>query len=138
MNITSVTDPVRNWPAKPTTLPTTILEHIEFYRSVSRFRGCKSDAGYIYALHLPESGAVKIGRTIDPAARIKTYQTAHPRPLRFTVIIASLAPIEDERQIHERFHALRLQGEWFRDAQDLLDWICEPHPHRVPETPPFA
>ena len=123
-------------PIERVTLPNTDAEHVAFYRrSKGAYRNELTRIGFIYALHVPELKAVKIGRTIDPLARIKGYQTAYPRPLRYALLLPTLTPYADERELHQRFHDHLIQGEWYREAPEVIEWMKAAHPHAVPDRP---
>lgn len=71
---------------------------------------------------LEENFPIKIGRTTDLTQRIKDLCTALPfQP----VLLASFnGRPSDEPDLHKRFADLRLQGEWFRRAPALMDYIA--------------
>jgi hypothetical protein len=67
---------------------------------------------------------IKIGLTANRFARFTALQTALP----YEVEIIGFWAVEDhsiERKIHKRFAHLRLRGEWFRRAPELLEFIRE-------------
>lgn len=119
-------------PIESVALPTTDAEQAAFFRrSRLAHRGEIARIGYIYAIHIPELSAVKIGRTINPLSRIRGYQTGHPRPLRYALLVPTLSPLGDEERLHELFSAHLIQGEWFTDAPSVMDWLRAEHPHQV-------
>lgn len=65
---------------------------------------------------------VKIGWSKQVASRIAQLQTGCPSPLKLLGVIPGARGLE--RQLHERFAGLRLTGEWFRAAPELLDHIA--------------
>ena len=73
-----------------------------------------------------EDGPVKIGFTSrEVESRLKAIQTGHPDRL---VILGSIEGNQYlEGNIHRRFAASRLQGEWFQRTQELLAMIAEGH-----------
>lgn len=71
-----------------------------------------------YIIRAGESGPVKIGRAMFPAERLAGLQTGHYEELRIIREIAGDA----ERELHERFRALRIRREWFKFDPDML--IC--------------
>lgn len=76
----------------------------------------------IYFIQEVPDGAVKIGYTGgDPYARLASLQTGNSKPLR----VLAFAPggPKEERDLHERFADLRLQGEWFHPGPKLLGFI---------------
>lgn len=71
---------------------------------------------------------VKIGYSERPVwERIAALQTGSPEKIQVYGIINGTK--ETERQLHTRFAAYRLEGEWFRLSDEIRDWIkgrCEP------------
>ena len=69
----------------------------------------------------PLSGLLKIGKSIDPDARMANLQTgAALKPELLAVIDDDI-----ERVLHKRFRALRVFGEWFRDDGTIAEFIAE-------------
>lgn len=75
----------------------------------------------LYFIQSEYGGLIKIGRARDVAARLATLQTGCPEPLQVVGIIREGGRFE--AQIHNHFHMLRVRGEWFDDAPDLLHFI---------------
>lgn len=65
---------------------------------------------------------VKIGFTTNLNNRLPVLQTGMPEKLTLYGTIAD-AEQADERRLHRRFAAHRLQGEWFRKEGELAAWI---------------
>lgn len=85
----------------------------------------------IYFAQAGEGAPVKIGYAANPTKRLTELQTAHYEVIRMLLVIDG-----DERHeafLHEKFAALRLRGEWFRPASELLTFIAKPEP--LPEMP---
>jgi len=81
--------------------------------------------GWVYFIQHGTNGPVKIGTTTgNPHARLRALQTGAPEPLRLLCAIDGDAALE--RELHERFKALRLRadGEWFKADPELL-WFVE-------------
>jgi len=77
--------------------------------------------GYIYFIQMDRIGPIKIGITKDLAQRLYQLGSANPYPLR---LLAFLPGNEDtEREIHDNFAVLRLEGEWFLPHPLLLKTI---------------
>lgn len=68
--------------------------------------------GYVYAMHSPDTGQIKIGFSRDVAERKLTLQREHGSPL--TVVATVSGRIRHERRVHSRLRPYRLTGEWFR------------------------
>jgi hypothetical protein len=82
-------------------------------------------AGFIYFIQATSGGPVKIGWTRGPiGARLDQLQCGNPETLR---VIGSVenASLRDERDLHARFSAIRLRGEWFRASPELLAYAAE-------------
>ena len=75
----------------------------------------------IYFLRDPD-GAIKIGKAVDVKKRIQSLQGGNPRQL--TTLLVVQAPRRLEFELHRRFKASRLQGEWFASSPELLDCIA--------------
>lgn len=92
-----------------------VREHIAEQRA--RIRG----KPHVYFIQQGDSGAIKIGCSKNPAQRLQSLQTGHSEPLRLlTCAVGSQA---QERALHDRFAHLRVSGEWFRPAEELLAYI---------------
>lgn len=79
-----------------------------------------SRAGFVYFLRSGE--AVKIGFSTRPAERLAAL--ADSLPGGGEVIGCVPGSEEDELAVHERFSALRLNGEWFRADAELLSYVA--------------
>jgi len=73
----------------------------------------------VYFIH--HNGHIKIGVSVDPWGRLSSLQTAHHERLEMLAIMPGEAA--DEREIHQRFARLRVTGEWFRDSQELREFV---------------
>lgn len=74
----------------------------------------------IYFIQAEGIGHVKIGYTDgdDVSDRAAALQTGSPVPLR--VLGTILGTLEDEKNLHRRFAAHRVHGEWFKPVPELL------------------
>lgn len=77
--------------------------------------------GYTYFIR--RSGAIKIGHSGFPKGRIMALQVAFPEPLEVLAVIPN--SIIDEPTAHHKFVHLRMRGEWFRAAPELLYFISQ-------------
>jgi hypothetical protein len=66
-------------------------------------------------------GPIKIGLSRSPQLRIDHLATGSPEDLRLLAVVPGNR--ERERQLHERFAAHRVRGEWFAPEPELLDFI---------------
>lgn len=74
----------------------------------------------IYFIQAEGVGHIKIGFTEaeDAAARLVSLQIGSPVLLKLLGVIPGT--MEDEKNLHRRFAAHRVTGEWFKPAPDLL------------------
>jgi len=78
--------------------------------------------GNVYFIQEGEDGPVKIGWAINPKRRLAAMQTGNARPLRLLGAISTKRrPLE--REVHKRFSADRLAGEWFAVSDALVSYI---------------
>lgn len=85
--------------------------------------GGNHERGRVYFIRSGPDGPVKIGFSLSPQTRLVSLQTASPSQLR---LLKSFPGDEArERQLHEHFAALRMEGEWFRPEERLLTFIKE-------------
>ncbi len=76
----------------------------------------------VYFIQDGPGGAIKIGVTAgSPQVRLSALQTGNPRRLELLASIPGSS--REEAALHERFAALRIQGEWFRADDRLLGFI---------------
>ena len=80
----------------------------------------------IYFVQVGTSGPIKIGFAADPAMRLAALQTAHYEALRLLLALDGDPP--HENLLHKKFSFLRLRGEWYRPARELLAFIASPEP----------
>jgi hypothetical protein len=82
-----------------------------------------SVTGWCYVYFARSGDVVKIGRAIDPAARLRDIQTMHAGELELLTAVATHATLEGA--LHARFAHLRTRakGEWFRLEPDLVAFI---------------
>jgi hypothetical protein len=67
---------------------------------------------------ITDGRAIKIGRSGMPWERMKDIQTNHVT--RLEMIGHFRADPDEELRLHNRFNHLRLKGEWFKPAPDLI------------------
>jgi hypothetical protein len=79
----------------------------------------KSVPSYTYFIR--DGEAIKIGASYDARWRLSSLQVGNPRPL--VVLCAVLDTILSEEAAHKKFDHLRIQGEWFHAAPELLEFI---------------
>jgi len=77
----------------------------------------------VYFIRPENGGPIKIGTTVSVDARLKSLQTAWPYKLLVLVDVPGDSALECE--LHARFAAHRMLGEWFQPAPELLAYIQE-------------
>jgi hypothetical protein len=74
------------------------------------------NAGFVYivrGLNGPEE-YFKIGRTVNPDSRLKTFKNKFPFTVEYALVIRSDNYKKLEKDLHYRFKDKRVEGEWFR------------------------
>jgi hypothetical protein len=89
----------------------------------------------IYFIQAELIGRIKIGFTRKPdlGPRLCELQTASP--VKLQILAAIPGDKLTEKELHERFHHCRVQGEWFDPSPELVRFIAEQraqHPIRPP------
>lgn len=95
---------------------------------------------YVYLIQVPlPNGPVKIGLThSSDMRRIVEINAHHPWPLIVRGIRRTLNASILEADLHRRFHAKRLQGEWFQlTEEEILDLIHDENFHWERQPPPI-
>lgn len=75
----------------------------------------------VYFIQFGATGPIKIGTAVNIAMRLSTLQVACPEELR--VILTVDGGEYAEERLHARFSELRIRGEWFRPASELLEFV---------------
>lgn len=75
---------------------------------------------WIYIIGSGPNDPLKIGRARNIAQRLHNIQSGNPLPLRLLASFLSDNPSVAERNLHHKFHAHRLQGEWFSPAPEIF------------------
>ena len=79
----------------------------------------------VYFITCREVNAVKIGSSLEPAARLPEIQFGCPLELKLEAILPG--GHEEEFAFHRRFSELRLRGEWFT-INEMIDAIIAANP----------
>ena len=66
---------------------------------------------------------VKIGFTDNPKKRISTIQVSVPTKIEMMLLIEGGRKLEKE--LHDRFHKQRTNGEWFLIDEDIDNYLAE-------------
>lgn len=78
--------------------------------------------GQVYFIQQGEDGPIKIGYSTTPEKRLQSLNTASPYPLYLRAVIEGGKKLEQE--LHERFAAYKMDGEWFSPHEELLQFIA--------------
>lgn len=76
----------------------------------------------VYFVTCREAGAVKIGFSVEPRARLPEIQWGCPLPLTLEAIV--LGDHQEEKRFHRWFADERITGEWFR-LTEMLELIIK-------------
>ena len=84
-----------------------------------RYDGPSGRLGYVYFVQewaCPDE-PIKIGFSADPAGRLRLLRLK--TGLHLDVLALLPAQLQTERDLHKRFAADRIRGEWFRPTEEL-------------------
>jgi T5orf172 domain len=95
-------------PARGTPFDTQAPQQLEFWREHL------PDTRFVYFIQAGDTGPVKIGLANTPEERARTLQTGNHRELHLRHVVPGSGDVE--RQLHDRFAAARIRGEWFGRA----------------------
>ena len=76
---------------------------------------------FVYFIQEAPCGPIKIGKSVNPFARMRSLQTSHARPLH--LLVALQEQEYTETLLHKRFWELHLRGEWFTPGLTLLNFL---------------
>lgn len=68
--------------------------------------------GFVYLIQSP-TGYYKIGRTINPDNRLKTFTVKLPFEVEYVCVIKTENMFDLEKELHGYFQHKRVNGEWF-------------------------
>lgn len=78
--------------------------------------------GYVYLLK-SEAGHYKIGRSVNPESRHKTFGIQLPFRVSYECLIKTENMKRLEAELHEKFAHKRLDGEWFDLSTEDIEYI---------------
>src|ERR1700722_18471788 len=78
----------------------------------------------VYLIQAGDDGPVKIGHARDPLKRLHSIQIGSVEPLRLLGTLPG--SVAREAELHSRFAADHIRGEWFRFNPVMLDGIDQP------------
>ena len=84
----------------------------------------------VYFVTCREAGAVKIGFSVEPVARLPEIQWGCPLPLTLEAVMPGKH--EDEARLHRWFAEERITGEWFR-LSEMIELVIKSNavPHKT-------
>lgn len=92
-------------------------------RYIPNYVPVSSCEGFVYFVQSGSGGPIKIGWSQDVDRRMAELQVGNAHRLIFLGKIAGR--MEDESATHAKFAHLRMEGEWFRDAPEVHDYVRE-------------
>lgn len=87
-----------------------------------RLQNADRYAGFVYLVR-SEGGYYKIGRTKNPANRIKTFKVKLPFEIEYVAIIQTNDMYALEKELHKKYKPKKVNGEWFSLNDDDLNYI---------------
>jgi hypothetical protein len=78
-------------------------------------------AGWCYVYFVSDGEHIKIGRAVNVLNRLRAMQSGSAKPL--TVLATLLTGDSIESELHRRFKAAHVKGEWYRPVPELLAFI---------------
>lgn len=72
----------------------------------------------VYFIQAISGGPIKIGFTRNLTTRLAALQNSHPE--RLIVVAAFPGGPAEEGELHHKFKAVRVNGEWYEPSSDLL------------------
>ncbi len=85
--------------------------------------------GCIYFIQCA-TGPIKIGHGTNVEYRLSNLQMGNPNRLTLLTWFPCADPQQTEVELHERFTAHRLRGEWFSPAPELVELVRQIHEAR--------
>lgn len=101
------------------------LRRVLTLQSLSKPRDC---SGFVYVLKEINGTHYKIGRTVDPDNRLRTFSVKLPFPVKFEHLIKCEDMYALERELHKRFLHKHINGEWFALDNEDLEYIRSVNP----------
>lgn len=100
------------------------LKELEAKAEQRKTRSPQKPDGYVYLLKaLHDDRLYKIGRTNNPANRLKTFGVKLPFPVEYSCLIKTDDMYALESELHTRFARNRVDGEWFTLTDDDVRYI---------------
>lgn len=72
-----------------------------------------------------ELGNIKIGKSFTPEKRFQEFQVGNASKLTLLLYIIG----NSEKELHQKFKSFRIRGEWFKQNEELLEYIESVKPY---------
>jgi hypothetical protein len=82
---------------------------------------CRMIAPHVYFIQAKSGGPIKIGTAENVFRRLRGLQQGNASRLRIVATMPGDRGLEQE--LHQRFRAFRMHGEWFEPGEELLGFI---------------
>jgi N-acetylneuraminic acid mutarotase len=92
-----------------------------FFYLEQNYTYTQTEKPHVYFIQ-SSNGPIKIGVATNVEARAASLQSGNPCPIKILAIIKNGGK-ELERELHKRFAADRLGGEWFQNSNSLKEVI---------------
>lgn len=86
-----------------------------------KWREAHEKLGSVYFILDADNNRVKVGHSRDPWKRLRQLQTGSSAKLKLIGIIAGNAEVE--KRLHADLREHRVQGEWFAEGEQAIDWL---------------
>lgn len=80
---------------------------------------------YVYLIKVNRQNIFKIGKSNDPRSRLDSFQTASPHKLKIVHTFPADNASAAEETLHELFHPIRMEGEWFNLSPSQSDQLLK-------------
>jgi hypothetical protein len=86
-------------------------------------RACIIHDPIVYLIHMIDTWYYKIGMTTNIASRLSSLSTASP--VGMELIAWKYGGADQEKQLHDKYHAHRTRGEWFKFNDDVTAHVLK-------------
>lgn len=97
------------------------LAEYKFYPVNGRPTCARPPRGFVYLIRSGKH--YKIGITENPAQRMRSLNQGSPEPITKLIVQEVSNPVGIEMQLHEKYSARRVHGEWFRFGRDEAEEV---------------
>lgn len=111
-------DPVRSGQYYRTTTP---IEDARIAADLDERERRRLEVWRVYFVQSGLEGPIKIGASSNVKQRLVDLQMGSPQPLKLLAQVRGSK--REEREVHRRFAHLRVRGEWFSPAAELIEYI---------------